>query len=164
MIVAVADAGPLIHLAESDSLNVLAVLDTVLVPATVYEELRAGGVPPELATIDYELVEASGDSEWHDSDLDAGEIAAITVASEEDATLLTDDLDARCAATDAGIEFTARSVSSRWRVDATKSTDRVLSNECGRYNTKRACSLRIPSSNAGSNFSTTTNLVTALIR
>lgn len=104
MIVAVTDTGPLIHLAEINSLSLFAVLDEVLMPATVYDELQAGGLPSELDTIDYELVEANDESAWVDSDLDAGEVASLTVASEEDAILLTDDLEARRAATEAGIE------------------------------------------------------------
>jgi predicted nucleic acid-binding protein len=42
---AVSDAGPLIHLAEIDSLELLSTFDTLLVPETVYEEVDAGGVP-----------------------------------------------------------------------------------------------------------------------
>jgi predicted nucleic acid-binding protein len=41
----VSDAGPLIHLAEIDSLELLAPFDTLLVPETVYQEVDAGGVP-----------------------------------------------------------------------------------------------------------------------
>lgn len=55
---AVSDAGPLIHLAEIDSLELLATFDTLLVPETVYEEVGAGGVPHRLADISYELVES----------------------------------------------------------------------------------------------------------
>jgi hypothetical protein len=42
---AVSDAGPLIHLAEIDSLELLSRFDTLLVPETVYEEVDVGGVP-----------------------------------------------------------------------------------------------------------------------
>lgn len=104
VIVAVADTGPIIHLGEIDSLDLFSVVDKLLIPETVYEELQAGGLPSELADIDYQLVEATDKSKWSDSDLDAGEIAALAVASGEDAVLLTDDLDARRAATDADIE------------------------------------------------------------
>ena len=55
---AVSDAGPLIHLAEIGSLELLATFDTLLVPETVYMEVEAGGVPNELADLSYELVEA----------------------------------------------------------------------------------------------------------
>lgn len=104
MIVAVADAGPLIHLAEIDSLDLFSVLDPVLVSETVYNELEAGGVPSELHVIDYELVEADDESTWTNTDLDAGEVAALAVAAQADAVLLTDDLEARRAAKKAGIE------------------------------------------------------------
>lgn len=103
MIVAVTDTGPLIHLGEIGSLKIFSALDKVLVPATVHQELRAGGVPSELDEIAYELVEADDASEWAE-ELDAGEAAALAIASEQDAVLLTDDLEARRAAKDANIE------------------------------------------------------------
>jgi hypothetical protein len=42
---AVSDAGPLIHLAEIDSLELLVTFDTLLVPERVHTEVDAGGVP-----------------------------------------------------------------------------------------------------------------------
>ncbi len=42
---AVSDAEPLIHLAETDSIELLATFDTLLVPEAVYNEVDAGGVP-----------------------------------------------------------------------------------------------------------------------
>ncbi|MFB9824227.1 hypothetical protein [Halobaculum roseum] len=54
MIVAVADTGPLIHLGEIDSLDLCSVVDKLLIPETVYEELQAGGPPSELADIEIE--------------------------------------------------------------------------------------------------------------
>ncbi|MFB6147079.1 MAG: nucleic acid-binding protein [Halobacteriaceae archaeon] len=100
---AVSDAGPLIHLAEIDSLELLATFDTLLVPETVYEEIDAGGVPEGLADLSYDLVEADG-SRVGTEELDAGERAAIAVAEERGIVLLTDDLAAREAASDAGVE------------------------------------------------------------
>jgi predicted nucleic acid-binding protein len=100
---AVSDAGPLIHLAEIDSLELLATFDTLLVPETVYNEVEAGGVPDELADLSYELVEAD-ESRVGTDELDAGERAAIAVAEERGVVLLTDDLAAREAASDAGVE------------------------------------------------------------
>jgi predicted nucleic acid-binding protein len=100
---AVSDAGPLIHLAEIESLELLATFDTLLVPETVYEEVDAGGVPNRLADLSYELVEADG-SRGGAEELDAGERAAIAVAEERGVVLLTDDLAAREAASDAGVE------------------------------------------------------------
>lgn len=44
-IAAVADTGPLIHLGEIDSLDLLTVLDRLYVPEIVFEELDTGGVP-----------------------------------------------------------------------------------------------------------------------
>lgn len=99
---AVSDSGPLIHLAEIDSLGLLSVFDELLVPETVYVEIEAGGVPTGLDDVSYELVEADGDAKRPD-DLDAGESAAITVARERGISLLTDDLAAREAASDDGI-------------------------------------------------------------
>lgn len=122
MIIAVADAGPIIHLAEIDSLYLFSTLDELLIPKSVYEELQAGGLPADLTDIDYELVEASNASEWTDSDLDAGEVAALTIASAEDAMLLTADLDARRAAKDAEIVYTDLLASSHWRTHEASST------------------------------------------
>jgi len=100
---AVSDAGPLIHLAEIDSLELLSTFDTLLVPEAVYTEVEVGGVPDGLADLSYELVEAD-ESRAGDGELDAGERAAISVAEEQKVVLLTDDLAAREAASDANIE------------------------------------------------------------
>lgn len=100
---AVSDAGPLIHLAEIGSLELLSLFDTVLVPETVYEEIEKGGVPDEISNVSYELVEADEDSVVSE-ELDAGERAAFAVAKAHTSVLLTDDLAARDAASDAGVE------------------------------------------------------------
>jgi len=100
---AVSDAGPLIHLAEIDSLELLSAFDTLLVPEAVYEEIEAGGVPDGLAALSYELVEAD-ESRIGAEELDAGERAAIAVAKERGVVLLTDDLAAREAASDVGVD------------------------------------------------------------
>jgi len=55
---AVADTGPLIHLDEIDARHVLSIIDHVLLPQTVYDELAAGTVPPALGDIEYDRVEA----------------------------------------------------------------------------------------------------------
>jgi predicted nucleic acid-binding protein len=100
---AVSDAGPLIHLAEIDSLELLATFDTLLIPETVYEEVDAGDIPDGLADLSYELVETD-ESRVGAEELDTGERAAIAVAEERGIVLLTDDLAAREAASDTGIE------------------------------------------------------------
>ena len=100
---AVSDSGPLIHLAEIDSLELLSAFDAPLVPETVYAEIEAGGVPSGLADISYDLVDG-GDEAVTTEELDAGESAAIAVATERDIVLLTDDLAARMSASDSGIE------------------------------------------------------------
>ena len=48
---AVSDAGPLIHLAEIDSVELLSTFDTLLVPEAVYREVEVGGVPDGLADL-----------------------------------------------------------------------------------------------------------------
>ncbi|MFC6864838.1 nucleic acid-binding protein [Halomicroarcula sp. GCM10025817] len=103
MLAAVPDAGPVIHLAEIDSLDLLSVFDTLLVPETVYREVEAGGVPDALSDIPYERVEAD-ERHVETEELDAGERAAIAVAKEHEVVLLTDDLVAREAASDVGVE------------------------------------------------------------
>jgi len=100
---AVSDAGPLIHLAEIDSLELLATFNTLLVPETVYEELEAGDVPDELSALPFELVKAD-ENGVESEELDAGERAALAVALRRELVLLTDDLAARKTASDAGVE------------------------------------------------------------
>ncbi|UTF55792.1 nucleic acid-binding protein [Natronosalvus rutilus] len=102
MIVAVADTGPLIHLDEIDALDLLSVVDKLLIPQTVYDELKIDTVPAALSTIGYELVEAEVTERT--DDLDPGETAALAVASKHSAVLLTDDLAARDAAEDVNVE------------------------------------------------------------
>ncbi|WP_222912778.1 nucleic acid-binding protein [Natrinema sp. SYSU A 869] len=102
MSLAVADTGPIIHLDEIDVLHVLSTIDHVLLPQTVYDELAAGTVPPALGDIEYELVEA--DAAALDVELDPGETAALAVAAERSAVFLTDDLAARNAAAERGVE------------------------------------------------------------
>lgn len=101
---AVSDAGPLIHLAEIDSLELLAEFDTLLVPETVYEEVQAGGLPNGLSEVADEVVAAGGGDTDVSDELDAGERAAISVARERELVLLTDDLAAREVASETGID------------------------------------------------------------
>ncbi|MCU4801971.1 nucleic acid-binding protein [Halobacteria archaeon HArc-gm2] len=101
-VTAVADAGPLIHLAEIGSIDLLDVLGRLYVPDTVYKEIADGGIPAGMAGLSYERV--SSDRVGDDESLDAGEAAALAVAINRDAVLLTDDMAARDAADDAGVD------------------------------------------------------------
>ena len=100
---AVSDAGPLIHLAEIDSLDVFATFDTLLIPQTVSEEVESGGVPDGLSDVSYDLVDAD-ERQVDTPELDPGERAAIAIATDRGVVLLTDDLAAREAASEAGLE------------------------------------------------------------
>lgn len=102
-VAAVSDAGPLIHLAGVDSLELLDAFDRLYVPETVYGEIDRGGLPDGLADRSFELVEASTDEISADA-LDPGERAALAVALDRDAVLLTDDLPAREAASESDID------------------------------------------------------------
>jgi predicted nucleic acid-binding protein len=48
---AVSDAGPLIHLAEIDSLELLSTFEKLLIPEAVYREIEAGGIPDGLSDL-----------------------------------------------------------------------------------------------------------------
>ncbi|AQL41323.1 nucleic acid-binding protein [Halorientalis sp. IM1011] len=102
-LVAVADAGPLIHLAEIESLDLLSHVETLYIPETVVEELDRGGSGDEIAEVDSEIVSAP-DDQSPETDLDPGERAALAVATDRKAVLLTDDLEARDAAKESGVE------------------------------------------------------------
>lgn len=102
MILAVSDTGPIIHLDEINALDLLSVVDQLLVPQTVYEELEEGGVPAALESLSYDLVTA--DTKGFNEALDPGETAALAVASKHSGVLLTDDLEARDAAESHDIE------------------------------------------------------------
>ena len=100
---AVVDTGPLIHLVEVDALSLLSIVDDLLIPKTVHDELDVGGVPNELGDLAYALVDVTLDERENDR-LDPGETAALAVAAERNAVLLTDDLAARETAAEAGVE------------------------------------------------------------
>lgn len=102
-VVAVADAGPLIHLAEIDSLDLLKTIDSLFVPRTVIDELDTGGIPAGLGELQYDVVEVDEPQDVEE-ELDPGERASLALAEHHDAVFLTDDLAARDAAIDAGIE------------------------------------------------------------
>lgn len=101
--VAVVDAGPIIHLAQVDALDLLSVFERVLVPRTVYFELSDEGLRSQLEAVGCDLIDVTVNESL--ASLDSGETAAITLAMEiDDAVLLTDDLDARDAAIRRNIE------------------------------------------------------------
>ncbi|MCO8244710.1 MULTISPECIES: hypothetical protein [unclassified Haladaptatus] len=58
-IVAVADTGPLIHLAEIDALDLLTAIDELLIPETVFTELEEGGVPSEFSDLEWERIKVA---------------------------------------------------------------------------------------------------------
>ncbi|MFB6140223.1 MAG: nucleic acid-binding protein [Halosimplex sp.] len=102
-VAAVSDAGPLIHLAGVGSLELIDAFDRLYVPEAVYAELDRGGLPEGLTDRAFELVEAPRDGPESDG-LDPGEQAALAVASDRGAVLLTDDLAAREAASERDID------------------------------------------------------------
>lgn len=102
-VVAVSDTGPLIHLEQIDSLELLDVFDRLYVPETVYDELERGGVPDGLEKLSFERVEPA-ELKPEVTELDPVERAALAVASGREAVLLTDDLAARDTAVEHAID------------------------------------------------------------
>lgn len=100
---AVSDTGPLIHLGEIDALSLLALPNRLFVPEIVHREFRRGDDSDGLDELEFTIVSPSADPAPHD-DLDGGEAAALAIAKERNAVLLTDDLAARHRASDAGVE------------------------------------------------------------
>lgn len=99
----VADAGPLIHLSQAGGFSLLDEFETVAVPETVLEEVDSDEVLDALSAVDHAVEEIThADQEF--PTLDPGETAAINLAKDEGAILLTDDLAAREIAADLGIE------------------------------------------------------------
>lgn len=96
----VADTGPLIHLEQADALSLLELTGEILVPKTVLDELDAG--PTNASKLDFSVEQVDIDSAY--PHLDPGETAALLVCTDRDATLLTDDMDARSTANEEGIE------------------------------------------------------------
>lgn len=98
----VADAGPVIHLAQADALPLIEWIGRLSIPQTVLDELERGSV--DLADLTYSAVSVDADLESTYSHLDPGETAALTCCVDRDGILLTDDLDARKAADAEGVE------------------------------------------------------------
>lgn len=99
----VVDAGPLIHLTQAGALSLLDEFEAVAVPQTVLEEVNSGGVLDGLSEVDHAVEEITHSDEDVPT-LDPGETAAIILARDVGAILLTDDLPAREIAADLGIE------------------------------------------------------------
>lgn len=104
-IVAVADAGPLIHLAEIDCLSLLRIFEFVLIPSTVWSEVIASGQVAEnvLSKFDsWQQHEISTTEisifteEYKLQELHIGERECLFLCKSKDVdTFLTDDLAAR---------------------------------------------------------------------
>lgn len=100
--VIVADAGPVIHLAQAEALPLLERIGQLSIPQTVLDELARGSV--DLSDLTYSAVSVAADLDSTYSHLDPGETAALTLCVDRDGILLTDDLAARETADTEGIE------------------------------------------------------------
>ena len=97
---AVLDTGPIIHLNQIQSLDLVNIFEEVLVTETVLEELAEYQIPGKLEEINYQKTAADQKS----YNLDPGESTALETARQENAVLITDDLEARKKAKELGIE------------------------------------------------------------
>lgn len=110
MIRAVADTGPLLHLAEAGSLDLLQLIDDLYVPPQVITELvfhAADWQTPVWITVEpLKPDHAREAAAWQQAGLlDAGEAEAIALTRQAAADwLLTDDATARLFAQELGIE------------------------------------------------------------
>lgn len=110
---AVTDAGPLIHLAEIDSLALLLIFDALHVPDAVWLEcIRPGRVPEEalqrLTNLQHHFLESAEVSEFvvgqNLTQLDVGEQEALCLTHKlGTSVLLTDDLAVRDTAKRLGL-------------------------------------------------------------
>lgn len=111
---AVADAGPLIHLAQINSFDVVGIIKTLVIPPAVFDEICVHDLPgqKEVRTSPFITVK-SLEARAKDAakvlaveyDLGLGEAEAIALAKQEQIRLfLTDDLAARFVAHRAGLE------------------------------------------------------------
>lgn len=108
----VCDAGPLIHLDQLDSLDLLSDIGTLLVSTVVWGEVtrhRVGLVPPHTLRIEPALPHNVPDANVYSLaqafSLDAGEMDTLALMAAHRATMfLTDDAAARLAATLLGYE------------------------------------------------------------
>lgn len=97
----ISDTGPFIHLAEADRLSLLAIFESLHVPATVRDELSSGTVPDGFDALPIVIHEC--ESAGYPT-LDPGESAALNLCNELDGLLLTDDLEAREIANEDDVE------------------------------------------------------------
>lgn len=81
----------------------LGLFDDLCVPTTVVSEVAAGTVPDEFERLEYTVRDVD-DPDDAFPNLDPGETAALILAERLDAIVLTDDPDAREAATERGLE------------------------------------------------------------
>jgi predicted nucleic acid-binding protein len=108
----ISDAGPLIHLDELDSLDLLADFPLILVPNTVWEEVqrhRPQALSGVHCRLEHEAVRRLADPElevlFSAFALDAGEKGALaSLRSHPGSILLTDDAAARLAAKTLGFQ------------------------------------------------------------
>lgn len=101
---AVADAGPLIHLDEVELAAALGLFPTVLVPPQVAAEIKMRPQGPGNAALARcDPSSPTGATPHPIGSLSAADVAAIQLAREHDGALLTDDLDLRDAAHLAGV-------------------------------------------------------------
>ncbi len=99
--IAVADAGPLIHLCEIGALDLLGLFEAVLVPETVWQEATHPGRVPEASLARLRVAERRRDppptaADAGRSHLQAGERMCLRLCEQEGIrSILTDDLRAR---------------------------------------------------------------------
>lgn len=82
-------------------MHLLESIGAIRIPETALEELERGST--DISALAFTAVEVEYDDSAYPH-LDPGETAAIVLCSDQDAVLLTDDLDARNTAQDVGIE------------------------------------------------------------
>jgi predicted nucleic acid-binding protein len=87
--ITVVDAGPIIHLDQIDSLQLLSVFDSVVAPETVYKGLSAGEIPEDLGNLEYEIRTAEGDTAYEG--LDKGETEIVRDALQQYLQEVEDD-------------------------------------------------------------------------
>lgn len=82
--VIVTDTGPLIHLAQINSLTLLELPGEIIILQTVIDELNQGKI--DIAKLEYTIEHVDIESAY--PQLDAGETAVITLCTNRDAVLV----------------------------------------------------------------------------